>query len=849
MNILTNPDGFAGLCNGHFLTKGHHACKTWDATADGYCRADGIVSLVIKRLQDAEADNDRVLGTILSAGTNHSANAVSITHPHAGHQSDLAKSLLREAAVDPLHVSYVELHGTGTQAGDFEEMSGVLDVYAPAKKRRGKGQPLHLGAVKANVGHGESVAGSTSLLKVLLMLQKNAIPRHVGIKTDINPRFPGDLEKRNVHIPLDLVPWLPAIDRKRIAVVNSFGAAGDNTTMILEESPGQQSPDPDPRGSHVVLVSAKTRDSLTGNIERLVAHLEEHPNTNLADLSYTTAARRYHHGFRVAVTATDVKTVSADLTTKLKFLDSVKSVSKGNPPPIAFAFTGQGAFHGTMNLELYHNAPVFREQIEHFDRLAQNQGFPSFIPALNGSEHQSHVHAPVVTQLALLCTEMALAAYWASLGVTPQVVVGHSLGEYAAMNVAGVLSANDAIFLVGSRALMLEKKCAVGSHSMLAVRTPADNITEHLHDTHIDIACINGPSETVLSGPKDEIDTLTEKLEAKSYRCVKLPVAFAFHSQQTDPVLDDIEALAKAGVIFREPRMPIISPLLRKVIYDARSISAKYVRDATRLTVDFLSAMEAARTVLAIDDETVWLELGPHAVCTNFIKASIPSTELAVPSLRRDESNWKTITDALASLHLAGVDIDWAAYHTPFETNLRLLDLPSYCFSEKNHWLQYQGDWCLTKGNDFYTEKTMNSDAPRKFKTSPIQTSTVQEIIEDTVQENSATLRMRSDVMQPGFLSAANGHRMNNCGVVTSVGHTKRGPITQNAYFIHSQSMQILPTPWANTYIGASIPKRNPSTSKSLVLLSRKASWRGRIPTLHRSSRSLRRQQTSARML
>jgi monodictyphenone polyketide synthase len=819
MNLLTNPDGFAGLCNGHFLTKGHHACKTWDATADGYCRADGIVSLVIKRLEDAKADNDRVLATILATGTNHSANAVSITHPHAGHQSDLAKSLLREAAVDPFDVSYIELHGTGTQAGDFEEMSGVLNVYAPAKRRRGKHQPLHLGAVKANFGHGESAAGTTSLLKVLVMLQKNAIPRHVGVKTEINPRFPKDFDKRNVHIAFEQAPWLPAVDRKRVAVVNSFGAAGGNTTMILEEAPSVTTPSTDPRDTHTVLVSAKTKDSLAKNIERLVEYLEEHPDTDLASLSYTTTARRYQHTFRTAVTACNVKTVAAALSARLKETNSLKPITKSSPPPVAFVFTGQGASHATMNLELYHSAPVFREQIQHLDRIAQGQGFPSFIPALDGSHPKDHVHAPVVTQMALVCTEMALATYWASLGVKPSIAVGHSLGEYAAMQVAGVLSANDTVFLVGRRALMLQEKCEAGSHAMLAVRAPVAQISDTLLNTHIDIACINGPSETVLSGPKDEVNNVTEKLTARGYRCIKLPVAFAFHSEQTEPILDDFEAIAKSGVSFREPKMPVISPLLRKVVYDSKSFNASYVRNATRMTVDFLAAMEAARTVSAIDEQTVWIELGPHAVCTNFVKASVPTSKLAVPSMRRDESNWKTITNALASLHTAGVDVSWAAYHAPFEQNLRLLDLPSYAFTEKNHWLQYNGDWCLTKGNDFY--KTISAPTKPKIN-NPIQTSTVQELVEDRVDGDSATVSMRSDLMQSGFLSAANGHRMNDCGVVTSVIFTLPRLDVQFADLSDSLSTRTLLTPWRATCIATFIPTPHLLTWTLPILWSRR---------------------------
>ena len=173
--------------------------------------------------------------------------------------------------MDPLDVSYVELHGTGTQAGDHEEMQGIMEVYAPLIKRRRKDQPLHIGAVKANVGHGESVAGTTALIKVLLMLQKNSIPPHIGIKTEINPRFPRDFDKRNLHIDMEMAPWPRIPSKKRLAVVNNFGAAGGNTTMVLEDAPIRDISEADPRNTHVIAVSAKTKGSLAGNIERLLA--------------------------------------------------------------------------------------------------------------------------------------------------------------------------------------------------------------------------------------------------------------------------------------------------------------------------------------------------------------------------------------------------------------------------------------------------------------------------------------------------------------------------------------------------------------------------------------------------
>ncbi|KAL4887524.1 hypothetical protein BJY04DRAFT_225501 [Aspergillus karnatakaensis] len=789
MNVLTNSDGFAGLSNGHFLSKTPGACKTWDIDADGYCRADGIGSIVMKRLEDAEADNDNILGIINAAATNHSAEAVSITHPHAGAQAYLYRQVMNAAGVDPLDVSFVELHGTGTQAGDSVEITSITDVFAPITKRRSAKQPLHIGAVKANVGHGEAVAGVTALLKVLLMYQKNVIPPHVGIKNSLNPLFPKDLDKRNLHIPYDQVAWPRLNGKKRYAVVNNFSAAGGNTTVLLEEPPLRETDYVDPRVAHVVNVSAKSKVSFKKNIERLIAYLEANPEASLPNISYTTTARRYHHNQRASVAGSDIAQVKKKLLSVLENIDSQKPIPPTGPPQITFAFTGQGSSYKSMNLELFHHSPSFRSQILHLDALAQSQGFPSFVPALDGSYPKDHAHSPVVTQLALVSVEMALAKYWISLGVKPSAVVGHSLGEYAAFHVAGVLSASDALFLVGRRAQLLEEKCHVGSHRMLAVRAPLADIEKALEGKSFEIACVNGPNETVLSGTQAEIEIASEILQSSGCRCYNLDVAFAFHSSQTDPILDEFEETAKNGVLFRAPSMPVISPLLGKVIFDDKTINAKYMRRATRETVNFLSALEMAQNFSTVDEDTAWVEIGPHPVCMGFVKATLPAVNVAVASLKRGEDNFVTLTQSLAALHCAGVPIEWNEYQRPFEKGLRLVDLPTYAWNDKTHWLQYNGDWALTKGNTFYdAEKAFN--AQQSGKTAPsvpssLRTSTVQQIIEESFNGSTGKVVMQSDMMQPDFLAAAHGHQMNGCGVVTSsihgdIGFTLGGYLYKN---------------------------------------------------------------------
>ncbi|KAI1421559.1 putative polyketide synthase [Xylaria sp. FL1777] len=762
-NILTNSDAFAGLCNGHFLSKTPNACKTWDSEADGYCRADGVGSIVMKRLEDAQADNDNILGVIIAAGTNHSAEAISITHPHAGHQAYLARQAINQAGIDPLEVSFVEMHGTGTQAGDSEEI-----------QRRSSKNPLYIGAVKANVGHGEAAAGITAVLKVLLMMQHNAIPPHVGIKNSLTPKFPKDMDKRNVRIPYEMTEWPRAAGKGRFAVVNNFSAAGGNTTIILEDAPTREMVDTDPRTTHVVSVSAKSKVSLRANVERLLSYLDKNPTVSVAELSYTTTARRYHHNHRVAFAASDITQVNRKLSSALDSVESHKPIPAMGPPPVAFAFTGQGASYKSSNLELYHHSAYFQSQIHHLDALAQAQGFPSFVSALDGTHPKDHQHSAVVTHLALTCSEIALAKLWESLGVKPTVVVGHSLGEYAALHVAGVLSASDAIYLVGQRAMLLEERCKVGSHKMVAVRGSLAQIQETAGSLPYEIACINGPKDVVLSGPVSDIFAVIPVLEAAGLKCSTLDVAYAFHSAQTDPIIDEFRDIATRGVIYQQPNLPVISPLLNKVVFDGKTINGSYMSQSTRQTVNFLSALETAHDIGAIDTETAWIEIGPHPVCMGFVKSIFSHVQVAAPSLRRGEDNWTTMANTMAALHGAGVKIEWDAWHAPFEKSLKLLDLPTYAWNDKTYWLQYNGDWALTKGNTFYdSEKGLNAlrQISPAISKSSLSTSSVHRIIEEHVEGTAGTVVMEADLVQAEFRAAAWGHKMNGCGVVTSSIH------------------------------------------------------------------------------
>ncbi|GAB1313853.1 hypothetical protein MFIFM68171_04063 [Madurella fahalii] len=761
LSCMTNPDIFAGLSRGQFLSK-KGPCATFDNEADGYCRGDGCASVIVKRLEDAEADQDRILAVILGTATNHSADAISITHPHGPTQSALSTAVLDEAGVDPHDVDYVEMHGTGTQAGDGTEMFSVTNVFAPADRKRPADRPLYLGSVKANVGHGEAASGVTALVKVLLMLQKNAIPPHVGIKPGsvMNKTFPKDLSERNVNIAFHMTPFRRKDGKPRRVFINNFSAAGGNTGLLLEDGPARKPAIADPRSHHLITVTGKSKAAMIRNAENLVSWMEQNPDTPLSHVGYSTTARKIQHYWRMNVSGADLAEAQKAIAARLKenFVPVLPE-----QPKVAFMFTGQGSHYAALGKELYEHYSVFRHNVDEFDLIARIHGLPSFLPLINGSEPDVSKLSPVVVQLGLVSFEMALARLWASWGIKPSVVLGHSLGEYAALEVAGVLSASDAIYLVGSRAKLLVDKCTAGTHAMLAAQGSVETVTEALgaKARGVNIACINGPRETVLSGEAGQMDEIAQLLTGAGFKCTQLRVPFAFHSAQVEPILDEFEKLAEA-VQFKTPKVPIISPLLGKLV-ENEPINPSYLRNHAREAVNFLGALVSAQQSGTIDEKTVWLEVGPHPVCAGMVKAAFGVATVAVPTLRRNEACYKTITSSLCTLHTAGLNIDFNEFHRDFSDSVRLLELPSYSFDEKNYWLQYTGDWCLTKNR--IPAAGTKAIEPAKPK---LSTTTVQKLIREEVKGDVAIVEIESELCQEQLRNAVTGHLVNGAPLCPS---------------------------------------------------------------------------------
>ncbi|KAL4751925.1 hypothetical protein BDW72DRAFT_192435 [Aspergillus terricola var. indicus] len=774
-NMCINPDGHTGLDKGFFLSRTGN-CKPFDDKADGYCRGEAVATVVIKRLEDALAEKDPILAVILDVKTNHSALADSMTRPHVNAQVDNMNAVLSAANVDPGEVSYVEMHGTGTQVGDAVEMASVLSVFAPDEATRAPDNPLHVGTVKANIGHGEGVSGISSLCKVLLMLKHDTIPPHCGIKpgSRINRNYP-DLGARNVRIPFAPTPWTRSKGTRK-ALINNFSAAGGNTALLLEDAPDPSPPaeNHDIRTSHIVTVSGHVAASLKTNVQQLIDYIKReqvHNRFSLAQLSWTTTARRQHHAFRVSATGSSLTEVANKLQAALERGDgSTRPKSKAT---VLFAFTGQGAQYLAMGQQLLEAFPSFRSDLEKFDFMGQGLGFPSFIHLLQHKEGNIDEHPPVTVQLATTAAQVAMTRFLISLGIRPHAVTGHSLGMYAALHAAGVLTILDTLFLVGRRAQLLQEFCQAGTHSMLALKASRENLSRLLYGYQYEVACINGPEDLVISGTGAQMEATKEVLTQNKIPATLLKVPFAFHSAQVEPILVPFTTAA-AGVRFNTPRIPVLCPLTGSTVQTGSDgvFGPDYLARHCRRPVNMVAALQSGLQAKVLDMKTFTVEVGPHPVVCGMVRATLGNEMRTFPILQRGADVWPNLTTAVKALYEAGLDLEWGVYHAPFPAAHTVLELPSYGWDLKSYWIPYENDWCI------YKPYGRPNTAESKSKGLPLaqppdqvqevqaripkpQTSTVHQMIEETIDEKSVRLVYEGDLSRQDICNLARGHIVN----------------------------------------------------------------------------------------
>jgi len=411
---------FIGLDRGHFLSPSGQ-CRSFDASADGYSRGEGCGIFVLKRLSDAIAEKDRILGVIRGVEVNQSGTAHSITHPHGPTQELLFKKILRNSDIKPNSVTVVEAHGTGTQAGDTIEVESIRRVLAIDRMPN---NPLYITSIKANIGHLEAASGCASLAKVLLMLRHNSIPQQISLRA-LNPRI-APLASDNTIISAENVSWKHANDRTpRIALVNNFGAAGSNAALLVEEHLSQRATLPSfGLSSYTFGLSTKDVSSLESLRLKFIAWLEsaDTEETSLLDIAYSTTARRQLHSCRLAVTAGS----KPELVKKLAIAPIV-NVTRTEVIPVVFLFSGQGSQYRGMGRSLYDSSSAFRRHIQECDTILTSLGFSGIISTIAGNDnHPSLVNSEAEgLQSTTFSVQYALAKLWISLGIQPVAVAGH----------------------------------------------------------------------------------------------------------------------------------------------------------------------------------------------------------------------------------------------------------------------------------------------------------------------------------------------------------------------------------------------------------------------------------------
>lgn len=413
---------YLGLDRAHFLSPTGQ-CKAFDESADGYCRSEGCGMFVLKRLADAVAENDQILGVIRGVHVNQSGEAHSITHPHAATQQVLFERLLARTGVDPLDISVIEAHGTGTQAGDPAELASLRGSFA--KNRPAQGRPLHITSVKANIGHCEAASGAAGLAKLLLMLRHQVIPKQISLKT-LNPKI-APLGVDGVEIARANLPWTQKDGAPRLALLNNFGAAGSNGVLLLEEAAAAAGRlTSAARKAHLFAVTAKSKSALEDLRRKYITYLTDRKATmSLEDVCYTATARRQPFNHRIAVTVTSFD----GLIAALEKAAPTQVAAHDEDSKAVFVFSGQGGQYLGMGRSLMQTSPVFRDIVEHAHAALVGLGFVGVLPIITAADGVEPALTPKerieAFQCAIFVLEYALARLWMSFGIKPDAVLGH----------------------------------------------------------------------------------------------------------------------------------------------------------------------------------------------------------------------------------------------------------------------------------------------------------------------------------------------------------------------------------------------------------------------------------------
>ncbi|MGB0128514.1 MAG: type I polyketide synthase, partial [Rhodocyclaceae bacterium] len=679
VNLILGPDISVALSRSHMMAPDGR-CKAFDARADGFVRGEGCGMLVLKRLADAHRDGDRLLAVIRGAAANQDGRSNGLTAPNGLAQEAVLRDALTDAGLQSADIGYVEAHGTGTSLGDPIEVQALNAVLGAG---RDPTAPLRVGSVKSSIGHLEAAAGVAGVIKAVLVLRHGQIPGQLHLQTP-NPYIPWD--RMAVEAPRAMTPW-PAGAAPRRAGVSSFGFSGTNVHLVLEQAPAQPVVENAlDRPRHVVTVSARSDAALQVLAAAMASRFGE-PGVDLADLAATANAGRAHFTQRAALVAASAAEAAAALAALAS--SNTEALPRGlhlghaptRAPRVAFLFTGQGAQYAGMARALYEAHPVFRASLDRCDELLRPRlPRPLLSVLFPAAGETSPIDDTEYTQPALFALEYALAQLWMSWGVKPHAVIGHSVGEYAAACIAGVFTLEEGLALIAERGRLMGALPRGGAMASLAA--DAQRVGEALRPFagRLDIAALNGPAATVVSGEAGALDELLAQLEGEGVAASRLKVSHAFHSPLVEPMLDAFSSAA-AAVQWRTPQIDLYANLDGERA-GAAIATPEYWRRHVRAAVQFAPAVQR----LGEAGADILIEIGPHPTLLGLARQCLPDEGRRwLPSLRRGRDDWETLLDSLAQAYVAGVPVDWAAFEAPYPR--RRETLPGYPFQRERYWV------------------------------------------------------------------------------------------------------------------------------------------------------------------
>ncbi|HXS47044.1 MAG TPA: beta-ketoacyl synthase N-terminal-like domain-containing protein, partial [Solirubrobacterales bacterium] len=689
VTVLSTPGLFVGFSAQRGLSSDGRS-KSFAEAADGAGFSEGVGVLALERLSNAERNGHPVLATIRGTAVNQDGASNGLTAPNGPSQERVIRQALANAGLEPTDVDAVEGHGTGTTLGDPIEAGALLATYGQERER-----PLRLGSIKSNIGHTQAAAGVAGVIKMALAMREGVLPKTLHVDA---PSSKVEWEAGEIELLTEAQPW-ESNGRPRRAGISSFGVSGTNAHVILEEAPvssadaGAEQEDAPaeegqfPAGPLLLPLSAKGEEALRESASHLVAHLGDNPELALKDVAYSLATTRASFEHRAVAIGSEREELTCALSSLARG-EEAPGIARGiarAERQVAFLFPGQGSQWQGMALELLDASPTFTAHMKASEEALSPHIDFSVRDVLEGVEGAPSIDRIEVVQPALFAVMASLAQLWRAHGVMPAAVAGHSQGEIAAAYAAGGLGLEDAAMLAAVRSRLISK--LAGKGAMAALALPAAELDPLLErwEGRFELAAINGPSSTIVSGDREALDELLEHCAVEDIRAREVPATIASHSPYVEVLREELlEVLAPISP--RSGEIPFYSTVTGGVL-DTAELDAGYWYRNLREPVQF---EQVTRSLLA-EGHRVLIEVSPHPV---FAFAMGETAEAVLPdpaeaavlgTLRRDQGGPERFALSLAEAHTAGARIDWKAFFAA--SGAKRVPLPTYPFQRRRYWL------------------------------------------------------------------------------------------------------------------------------------------------------------------